>query len=161
MTSENNTQILDIGDQIPEITLPDQNGEDFDLSSLKGKPYILYFYPKDNTSGCTKEACGFRDNYAELENAGIKVIGVSPDSAKSHIKFIEKNELPFTLLTDKEHSLMEPLGAWGTKVRCGRESVGVIRSTFIVGTDGKILESWRNVSVKGHVEKVLAGVKNL
>ncbi len=161
MTSENSINILQIGDEIPEITLPDQNGEEFNLGSLEGQPYILYFYPKDNTPGCTKEACSFRDNYTAFKDAEIRVIGVSPDSANSHVKFIEMFELPFTLLTDKNHSLMEILGAWGIKIRCGKESFGTIRSTFLIDADGRISEVWRNVNVDGHVEKVLAQVKNL
>jgi len=161
MTSDSNINILQVGDEIPEILLPDQNGVDLNLGSLKGEPFILYFYPKDNTPGCTKEACSFRDNYTAFTDGGIRVIGVSPDSANSHVKFIEKFEIPFTLLTDKNHELMAMLGAWGTKKLYGREFLGVKRSTFLIGADGRILEAWRNVRVAGHVEKVLARAKNL
>lgn len=161
MTPDSKDTFLQVGDKIPDISLPDQNGVELNLGSLKGEPFILYFYPKDNTPGCTKEACSFRDNYSAFTGAGIKVIGVSPDSANSHVKFIEKFDIPFTLLTDKNHELMELLGAWGTKVLYGRESVGVKRSTFLIGADGMILEAWRNVRVAGHVEKVLGRAKNL
>ena len=161
MTPDIKESILQVGDKIPDISLPDQSGVELNLGSLKGEPFILYFYPKDNTPGCTKEACSFRDNSSAFTGAGIRVIGVSPDSANSHVKFIEKFDIPFTLLTDKNHELMELLGAWGTKVLYGRESVGVKRSTFLISAEGSIVEAWRNVRVAGHVEKVLARAKNL
>lgn len=134
----------------------DENGteKEYSLSDFKGKRMVLYFYPKDNTSGCTQEACDFRDNFNRLTSKAV-VIGVSPDSIKSHIKFKEKQELNFTLLSDVEHKLAEAFGAWGEKSMYGRKYFGIIRSTFILNENGEIEKEWRKVKVKGHVEEVL------
>ena len=117
------------------------------------------FYPKDNTPGCTTEACDFRDNLARIEAMGVRVIGASPDSIASHEKFISKHELPFTLLSDADKTLAEPLGVWGEKKNYGKTYMGIIRSTFLVAGDGTIVEAWRNLRVKGHVDKVIAAIE--
>ncbi len=135
----------------------DENGEEkeYRLSDFSGKKVVLYFYPKDNTSGCTQEACDFRDNFNRLTTKAT-VIGVSPDSIKSHIKFKENQSLNFILLSDTEHKLAEEFGAWGEKSMYGKKYFGIIRSTFILNENGKIEKEWRKVKVKGHVEEVLA-----
>ncbi len=144
--------------QYLNMVLPaiDENGQEKEikLSDFAGKKVVLYFYPKDNTSGCTQEACDFRDNFNRLTPKAV-VIGVSPDSIKSHIKFKEKQNLNFTLISDTEHKLAEQLGAWGEKSMYGRKYFGIIRSTFILNERGEIEKEWRKVKVKGHVEEVL------
>ena len=134
----------------------DSNGEEkqFKLSDFSGQKVVLYFYPKDNTSGCTQEACDFRDNFNRLTPKAT-VIGVSPDSISSHLKFKEKQSLNFTLLSDTEHKLAEEFGAWGEKTMYGKKYFGIIRSTFILNESGEIIKEWRKVKVKGHVEEVL------
>lgn len=146
---------MEVGDKFPEFRLADENGEVMDSSFLDGIRYVIYFYPKDNTPGCTTEAVDFSANIAKFMLRNIPVIGVSKDSSESHRKFIEKNQLKVKLLSDPEHELMEKVGAWGTKVSYGKETVGTIRSTFVVGKDGRIEAVWRNVKVAGHVDKVL------
>ncbi len=144
--------------QYLNMVLPaiDENGQEKEikLSDFAGKKVVLYFYPKDNTSGCTQEACDFRDNFNRLTPKAV-VIGVSPDSIKSHIKFKEKQNLNFTLISDTEHKLAEQFGAWGEKSMYGRKYFGIIRSTFILNERGEIEKEWRKVKVKGHVEEVL------
>lgn len=144
--------------QYLNMVLPaiDENGQEKEikLSDFAGKKVVLYFYPKDNTSGCTQEACDFRNNFNRLTPKAV-VIGVSPDSIKSHIKFKEKQNLNFTLISDTEHKLAEQLGAWGEKSMYGRKYFGIIRSTFILNERGEIEKEWRKVKVKGHVEEVL------
>lgn len=144
--------------QYLNMVLPaiDENGQEKEikLSDFAGKKVVLYFYPKDNTSGCTQEACDFRDNFNRLTPKAV-VIGVSPDSIKSHIKFKEKQNLNFTLISDTEHKLAEQFGAWGEKSMYGRKYFGIIRSTFILNEQGEIEKEWRKVKVKGHVEEVL------
>lgn len=132
----------------------DGNEKEFSLDNFKGERVILYFYPKDNTSGCTQEACDFRDNMNRLTQYG-KVIGVSPDSIKSHKSFKEKQSLNFILLSDTEHKLAEDFGVWKEKSMYGRKYMGIERSTFILNTDGSIEKEWRKVKVKGHVDEVL------
>lgn len=146
---------MEKGEQFPQFVLQDENGETFDSRMLEGIRYVIYFYPKDNTPGCTTEALDFTAAFPQFMLRNIPVIGVSKDSVKSHRNFIDKNQLKVKLLSDPEHELMEKVGAWGTKVSYGKETVGTIRSTFIVGKDGKVEAAWRNVKVKGHVEKVL------
>ena len=146
---------MEVGDKFPEFSLADENGEVMDSSFLDGIRYVIYFYPKDNTPGCTTEAVDFSANIAKFMLRNIPVIGVSKDSSESHRRFIEKNQLKVKLLSDPEHELMEKVGAWGTKVSYGKETVGTIRSTFVVGKDGRIEAVWRNVKVAGHVDKVL------
>lgn len=128
--------------------------KEFTLNEFKGQKIILYFYPKDNTSGCTQEACNFRDNMNRLTSHAV-VIGVSPDSVKSHLKFREKQNLNFILLSDTEHTLSEMFGAWGEKSMYGKKYMGIIRSTFFINEQGGIEKEWRKVKVKGHVDEVL------
>ena len=135
------------------------NEKDFSLNDFKGQRVILYFYPKDNTSGCTQEACDFRDNINRLTNYAT-VIGVSPDSIKSHKSFKEKQSLNFILLSDPEHKLAEKFEVWKEKSMYGKKYMGIERSTFILGKNGKIEKEWRKVKVKGHVDEVIESIKN-
>lgn len=144
------------GSLAPEFEIEDQNGELFRLADHRGTPIVLYFYPKDNTPGCTKEACGFRDAYAEYTEKGIKVIGVSPDSAKKHTGFIEKFQLPFTLLADVEHKVCELYGVWGLKKMMGREYMGVFRTTFVIDAEGKVLKIYDKVKPEEHAQEILS-----
>lgn len=152
---------IEVGDVAPNFTLQDHSGKDVKLSDLKGKTVIIYFYPKDFTSGCTTESCDFRDNYARLQSSGAEVIGISPDDSAKHAKFRDEYKLPFMLLVDADHKVMKAYGAWGMKKNYGKEYEGVIRSTFILDGKGNIAKSWRNIRVKGHVDKVLAEVQKL
>ena len=152
---------LSIGDKAPDFTLPDQDGVNHTLSDYQGSPLVLYFYPKDNTSGCTKEACGFRDDYSAYQQAGIKVLGVSPDSSKSHTNFIAKYELPFTLLSDPDHQVLSLYGAWGLKKMYGREYEGVLRTTYLIGSDGKIAKVYKKVKPATHSAEILADLEEL
>ena len=147
---------MEVGDVFPAFRLKDENGEDLDSSTLEGIRYVIYFYPKDNTPGCTREAEEFSASIAQFMLRNIPVIGVSKDSSESHRKFIDGHQLKVKLLSDTDHELMEKVGAWGTKVSYGKETVGTIRSTFIVGKDGRVEAIWRNVKVAGHVDKVLS-----
>jgi len=151
-------KVLDIGDEVPNFCLKgvDERGEEreFCFDQFRDKKVILYFYPKDNTPGCTTEACDFRDNLNVLKNFGITVIGISPDSVKSHKRFREKYGLNFILLSDPDKKVAEMFGAYGEKKSYGRITKGIIRSTFYI-ENGKIVKAWRNVRAKGHVERVL------
>lgn len=147
------------GSKAPAFSLKDQDGKTVKLSDFAGKQVVLYFYPKDNTSGCTVEACAFRDENAALKKAGAVVLGVSPDNEKSHQKFITKFGLNFPLLVDTDHALAEKFGAWGEKSLYGRKYMGIIRSTFLIGPDGKVKKVWPKVKVAGHVDEVLEAVK--
>ena len=131
------------------------SGEPVTLSALRGSPVILYFYPKDDTPGCTTQACGIRDVYGEFERAGAVVLGVSPDEAASHVKFKAKYGLPFTLLADPDHAVAEAYGAWGEKKNYGKTYMGIIRSTFVIDADGKLTKAMRNVKPDTHADKVL------
>ncbi len=153
--------MLDVGDPFPHFILPDENGETFDSKYLEGIRYIVYFYPKDNTSGCTKEAQTFNEVYTKLMIRNVPVIGISKDSPESHRKFIAKNDLKFKLLSDSDHTLMEQVGAWGKKMMYGKEVEGTIRSTFIIGKDGKVEACWYKVKVDGHADTVYSTVKSL
>lgn len=152
---------MEIGDKIPDILGTDQNGEEVKLSDFKGRKLILYFYPKDNTSGCTAEACSFRDNYDALKNAGCEVVGVSIDGDKSHLKFIDKNQLPFNLIADTDKKLVEAFGVWGEKKMYGRTYMGTFRTTFIIGEDGKIERIFhpKEIKTKTHATQVLDALK--
>ena len=150
---------LEAGKKAPAFSLADQNGETVKLSELAGKYVVLYFYPKDNTPGCTVEACNFRDEHSKLKKLGAVVLGVSPDAEKSHQKFIEKFKLPFPLLVDGEHAVAEKYGAWGEKSMYGKKFMGIIRSTFLIGPDGKLVKVWPKVKVEGHVDEVIAALK--
>ena len=146
------------GDVAPDFELPSDSGETVKLSSLRGKPVVLYFYPKDDTPGCTTQACGLRDAYGELERAGAVVLGVSPDDEGSHVKFREKYSLPFTLLADTDHAVAERYGAWGEKTYAGRTYTGVLRTTFVVDADGKVGKVIENVKPATHADDVLAAL---
>src|SRR5262245_16297352 len=151
---------IEEGKAAPAFTLPDQDGKKISLKDLAGKNVILYFYPKDDTPGCTKEACGFRDGWKELQKLGAVVLGVSADSGESHKKFISKYKLPFTLLSDTDRKVMEKYGAWGEKMMYGKKTVGVIRSTVWIGPDGKVKKHWARVpKADAHPEKVLEALK--
>ena len=147
---------LQAGDAAPDFSLKDDLGQARTLSEFKGKKVVIYFYPRDNTPGCTTEALNFSDLSHEFAAQGVEILGVSPDSVASHAKFKDKHELPFTLLSDESHDMMEAYGAWGEKTLYGRKSVGVIRSTVIIDEDGKVAKAFPRVRVKGHVDKVLA-----
>lgn len=145
----------------PEFCLPNQDETEICLRDLSGKWVVLYFYPKDNTPGCTTEACDFTNELEEFEELDAVILGVSPDSPKKHRNFIEKKDLKITLLSDEDKSVLKAYGAWGLKKNYGREYEGVIRSTFIINPEGEIAHEWRNVRVKGHVEKVKEKLKEL
>ena len=150
---------MKIGDMAPEVLGRDEKGREIKLSDYRGRKLILYFYPKDNTSGCTAEACSLRDHHQELQAAGYEVVGVSKDSAASHVKFKEKYALPFPLIADVDHSLLETMGAWGEKVMYGKKSVGTIRTTFLIDEEGRITEIFagKQVKTKEHAEQILKG----
>ena len=149
--------LLEVGAKAPDFNTVDQNGKKISLKDFKGKRVILYFYPKDDTPGCTKEACGFRDRAARLKKAGVVVLGVSADGAASHQKFAAKYKLPFTLLSDADRSTMKAWGAYGEKLHYGKKTVGVIRSTVWIGPDGTVRKHWKKVaSAADHPEQVVA-----
>ena len=148
---------MNIGDKAPEILGRNENGEEIRLSAYRGKKVVLYFYPKDNTSGCTAEACSLRDNYSEFRKQGYEIIGVSVDSEKSHQKFIEKHQLPFTLIADTEKALVTEMGVWGEKSMYGRKYMGTFRTTFIIDENGiiKKIFSPKEIKTKTHAEQIL------
>ncbi|GAB1414916.1 thioredoxin-dependent thiol peroxidase [Paludibacter sp.] len=148
---------LKTGDKVPEILGVDQNGKEIKMSDYKGKKVVLYFYPKDNTSGCTAQACNLRDNFSELRKAGYEIIGVSADSEKSHQGFIAKHELPFDLIADTEKTLSTLFGTWGEKSMYGRKYMGMFRTTFIIDEDGVIerVISPKEVKTKDHAAQIL------
>ena len=148
------------GDKAPDFSLPSSDGKTVTLKSLAGKKVVLYFYPKDNTSGCTVEACGFRDSDAKLKKAGAVVVGVSADSIASHQKFAAKYSLPFQLLSDEGAKMASTYGAWGEKSLYGRKYMGMIRTTFLIDEKGKIAKIWPKVKAEGHAEEVLAAIKS-
>ena len=153
--------MIELGQPAPEFTLPDQNGREVSLASLRGKPVVLYFYPKDDTSGCTAEACGFRDARDLYRKAGAEVVGVSPDPVKSHAKFVEKHQLNFTLLADEGSVVCGLYGVWKEKSMYGRKYMGVERTTFVIDKAGAIAQIFPEVKVNGHVDAVLAAVQAL
>jgi len=147
---------LDVGDTAPDFTLPASNGGNISLRDYFGKKrVVLYFYPKDDTSGCTKEACSFRDNIVDIEAKDTVVFGVSPDSLKSHDNFIGKFDLNFPLLSDEGHKVAEAYGAWGEKSMYGKKYMGVIRKTFVIGKDGKLEHVFHKVDADGHGKEIL------
>jgi len=153
--------MLNIGDTVPDFCLPNQDEEEICLRDIKGRWIVLYFYPKDNTPGCTTEACDFTAALPDFEGLNAIVLGVSPDSPKKHRNFIEKKELKITLLSDEEKEVCEMFGVWQLKKNYGREYMGVVRSTFIIDPDGKIAAKWEKVKVKGHAEEVKAKLEAL
>ena len=150
--------MINEGDQAPDFTLQSDAGTDVTLSLLRGRPVVLYFYPRDDTPGCTAQACGIRDVYGDFERAGAIVLGVSPDDEGSHVKFKQKYELPFTLLADKDHSVAEQYGVWGEKSYAGRKYLGVKRSTFVIDEAGLVKKVMHNVKPATHADDVLAAL---
>jgi len=153
--------MLEVGKKAPAFTMESSDGGKVKLSDLAGKIVVLYFYPRDNTPGCTTEAENFRDAVPALKKLGAVVLGASKDSIASHCKFRDKYELSFPLLSDPDGKVLEAYGAWGDKVLYGKKSKGIIRSTVLIGKDGKVVQHWPKVSVKGHVDAVVAAVKEL
>ncbi|MGD8700103.1 MAG: thioredoxin-dependent thiol peroxidase [Gemmatimonadales bacterium] len=151
--------MLKVGDTAPEFELESDTGEKVKLSSLRGKKVVLYFYPKDNTPGCTTEACELRDRQPRLQRRGAVVLGVSPDSVKSHQKFKAKYDLPFPLLADTDHSVAEAYGAWGEKKMYGKTHQGILRTTFIIDENGTVEQVFEKVKPKGHGDQVLEAVQ--
>jgi len=152
--------VIEEGQPAPDFELPTDDGETVSLSSLRGKPVVLYFYPKDDTPGCTAQACGIRDVYGEFEQAGAVVLGVSPDDERSHVKFKEKYDLPFALLADTDHSVAEQYGVWGEKKYMGRTYIGVKRSTFVIDEAGNVKKVMLDVKPATHADDVLAALRN-
>jgi thioredoxin-dependent peroxiredoxin len=147
--------VLKVGDPAPEFTLPAEDGRNVSLSDYRGKRVVLYFYPKDDTPGCTTQACGFRDAYPQIEEQNAVVLGVSPDSEQSHRKFKTKFDLPFTLLIDADHQVAEAYGAWGEKTNYGRTYVGIIRSHFVIDEAGRLADVQVDVGAKDSVARAL------
>jgi thioredoxin-dependent peroxiredoxin len=147
--------VVEEGAPAPDFELTNDEGETVTLSALRGKPVVLYFYPKDDTPGCTTEACEFRDAYDRFRDQGVEIIGVSPDTEASHRKFKSKYELPFTLLADPDHRAAEAYGVWKEKRNYGKTYMGVERSTFVIGADGKVASAMRGIKPAGHAAQVL------
>jgi peroxiredoxin Q/BCP len=150
--------VVEEGHPAPDFTLISDTGESVTLSQFRGSPVVLYFYPKDDTPGCTTQACGLRDVWGELESKGAVVLGVSPDSPKRHVKFKEKHGLPFTLLSDEEHEVAEAYGTWVEKSMYGRTYMGMERSTFVIDADGTVTKVMRTVKPAEHAQDVLAAL---
>ena len=150
--------MLKAGDPAPDFEAVLDSGDKVSLNQFKGKNVVLYFYPKDNTPGCTREACDFRDNISSLEEKNTVILGVSPDSVKSHQKFKDKFELPFPLISDEAKDLAQAFGVWREKKMYGKTRMGIVRSTFIIGPDGLISKAYDSVKVAGHVEDVIASL---
>ena len=150
--------MIEEGKPAPDFALESDTGETIRLSELRGKPVVLYFYPKDDTPGCTTQACGIRDAYGEFERAGAVVLGVSPDDESSHVRFRKKHDLPFTLLADTDHAVSEQYGVWGEKSFAGRKYMGVKRSTFVIDADGTVKTVMHDVKPATHADDVLAAL---
>jgi peroxiredoxin Q/BCP len=145
----------------PDFTLPASNGSNVSLRDYRGKKLVIYFYPQDNTPTCTQESCDFRDYNGKFAEIGVEVMGISPDDLKAHDKFITKHELPFLLLSDPDHQVAEQFGVWAWKKLYGREYMGIVRSTFLIDEEGRIVKEWSKVRVKNHVQSVLAAITEL
>lgn len=152
---------IEEGKKAPAFTLTADNGSKVRLSELAGTPVVLYFYPKDDTPGCTREACAFRDQKTKLKKLGAVVLGVSPDTVESHVKFRDKYKLNFPLLADADHKVAEKYGAWREKNMYGKKSMGIQRSTFLIDAKGKVAKLWKRVKVDGHDEQVIAALAEL
>ena len=152
---------VEAGQQAPDFELQTDQGESFRLSAARGKPVVLFFYPKDDTPGCTIEACAFRDRRGELQERGALVLGVSPDGVASHAAFRDKFDLNFPLLADPDHAVADKYGAWQERSMYGRTYMGVARVTYLIGPDGKVVHRWDKVKVEGHADEVLAAVNEL
>jgi len=150
--------MIEVGKKAPAVKLEDQNGNEINLADYKGKKVVLYFYPKDNTSGCTKEACNFRDSFPKFKGVKAVIFGVSPDSVASHKKFAEKYDLPFSLLADPEKKVLEAFGVWKEKSMYGKKYMAVERTTVIINEEGKISKIFPKVKVEGHTEEVLSAL---
>ena len=147
--------MVEEGSPAPNFTLTSDSGEQVSLESFRGQPVVLYFYPKDDTPGCTVQAVGFRDTYSEFTERGAVVLGISPDDEAAHVRFREKYELPFTLLADPDHAVAEQYGVWGEKNYAGKKYMGISRTTFVIDADGNVVKTMRNVKPDGHPQKVL------
>ena len=152
---------IDVGDKAPDFALPTDGGEKLTLKKLKGQPVVVYFYPKDDTPGCTMEAQAFAAAHKKFEKAGAVIVGISKDSVKRHDNFKKKYELPFTLVSDEEGNACEAFGVWVQKKLYGREYMGIERATFLIDAEGKIARVWHKVKVKGHADEVLSAVKEI
>jgi peroxiredoxin Q/BCP len=152
--------MIEKGDRAPDFTLPSDEGGRVSLGDFEGRRFVLYFYPKDNTPGCTKQACDLRDGMPSFDALGVAVVGVSPDGIASHKKFKAKYDLNFTLLADEDHEVAEAYGVWKEKSMFGRKYWGIERSTFLIGPDGRVEEVWRRVSPRGHAEMVAARLQD-
>lgn len=150
---------IESGNQAPDFELPDETGTMRRLSDFRGRPVVLYFYPKDDTKGCTTEACNFRDDYSAYEKADVIILGVSPDSVQSHVKFKMKYDLPFPLLSDEDHKVCEKYGVWALKKFMGREYMGVLRTTYLIDADGQIVRVFEKVRPAEHSGEVLAALE--
>jgi thioredoxin-dependent peroxiredoxin len=150
--------VVEEGKPAPDFELTSDSGEQVKLSNFRGKPVVLYFYPKDDTPGCTKQACALRDEYGQFRDRGAVILGVSPDDEASHVKFKNKYQLPFTLLADPEHEASEAYGVWGERTFAGRKYMGITRSTFVIDSDGNVTKAMRGVKPDTHAEKVLAAL---
>jgi peroxiredoxin Q/BCP len=152
--------MVDAGSPAPDFTLPSDNAGDVTLSDYRGRKVVLYFYPKDDTKGCTTQACDLRDNLPRLDALDAVVLGVSPDPVKSHTRFREKHDLNFPLLADEDHEVSEAYGVWKEKSMYGRTYMGIERSTFLIDEEGVVVEAWRKVRPKGHAEKVVTALED-
>lgn len=152
---------VQVGEMAPDFDLASDQGENVRLASFRGKPVVVYFYPKDDTPGCTVEACRFRDRQSELKELGVEVFGISPDPVSSHVEFSEKFHLNFPLLADEDHRVAEAFGAWREKTRNGQTKMGVHRSTFLIDSDGRIRNVWTTVNVEEHDQEVIDAIKQL
>ncbi|AZS13692.1 thioredoxin-dependent thiol peroxidase [Paenibacillus lutimineralis] len=154
-----NRQPIELGQTVPDFTLPASGGNEVSLSQFRGQKVVIYFYPKDMTTACTQEACDFRDNYSAISERDAVVLGISGDPVKSHDRFVEKQSLPFLLLSDADHEICRMFGVWQLKKMYGREYEGIVRSTFLIDEEGRLVREWRGIRVKGHVEKVLEAIR--
>jgi len=153
--------VLEAGLPAPDFALKDEEGRIHRLSDYQGRPVVLYFYPKDDTPGCTKEACGFRDDYSAYEDANVTILGVSPDTSESHAKFKRKYSLPFTLLADTDHQVCDQYGVWGPKKFMGREYEGVLRTTYLIGPEGNIQKVYEKVKPANHSAEILEALEGI
>jgi thioredoxin-dependent peroxiredoxin len=158
MARRTEAPVVEEGKPAPDFALVSDSGEQVSLESLRGQPVVLYFYPKDDTPGCTTQACGIRDAWGEFERAGAVVLGVSPDDERSHVTFKEKYDLPFALLADTDHAIAEQYGVWKEKSFAGKKYMGVERSTFVIDADGNVAREMRNVKADTHADDVLAAL---
>ncbi len=152
---------IEPGQRAPAFTLTDDDGSPVRLADLQGQPVVVYFYPRDDTPGCTREACAFRDSLAPLKKLGAQVLGISADSIESHGKFRDKYKLNFPLLSDTDHAIAEKYGAWREKNMYGKKSMGIQRSTYLIDAEGKVAKVWKAVKVDGHAEQVVAALKEM